>query len=78
LKAVILCGGLCTRLGNLTLNCLKPLLKFKNLNIIEWQIKSLKNVGVDEILINIHYLGDQIKDYLGDGKRYSIKIKYVF
>jgi len=78
LKAVILCGGLGTRLGNLTQNCPKPLLKFKNLSIIEWQIKSLKDVGVDEILINIHYLGDQIRDYLGDGKRYSIKIKYVF
>jgi len=78
LKAVILCGGLGTRLGKLTNNCPKPLLKFRNKSIVEWQILSLKKVGVDEILINLHYLGEKIKNYLGNGNKFSIKIKYFY
>ena len=78
MKAVILCGGLGKRLGELTKNCPKPLLKFKNKSIVEWQILNLKRVGVNEIFINLHYLGDQIKDYLGDGRKFSIKINYLF
>ena len=68
MKAVILCGGLGTRLGKLTSNCPKPLLKFRNKSIVEWQILSLKKAGVSEILINLHYLSEQLKNYLGNGK----------
>ena len=78
MKAVILSGGLGTRLGHLTKNCPKPLLKIQNLSIIEWQIISLKKVGVNELLINLHYLAENIKDYLGDGTKFDIKIKYIF
>lgn len=78
MKAVILCGGLGTRLRILTKNCPKPLLKFQNLSITEWQILRLKDVGVDEILINLFYLGDQIKNYLGNGDRFSVKIRYMY
>lgn len=78
MKAVILCGGLGTRLGKLTSNCPKPLLKFRNKSIVEWQILSLKKAGVSEILINLHYLSEHLKNYLGSGKKFSIKIKYLY
>ena len=60
MKAVILCGGLGSRLSEYTKNCPKPLLKVNQLSIIEWQIISLKKVGVTEILINLHYLAEQV------------------
>ena len=78
MKAVILCGGFGKRLGKLTSNCPKPLLKFNNRSIIEWQILNLKKVGVNEIFINLHYLSERIKDYLGNGNKFSIKINYLF
>lgn len=78
MKAVILCGGFGKRLGKLTSNRPKPLLKFNNRSIIEWQILNLKKVGVNEIFINLHYLSERIKDYLGNGNKFSIKINYLF
>ena len=78
MKAVILCGGFGKRLGKLTSNCPKPLLKFNNRSIIEWQILNLKKVGVNEIFINLHYLSEQIRDYIGNGSKFSTKINYFF
>ena len=78
MKAVILCGGFGKRLGKLTTNCPKPLLKFNNRSIIEWQILNLKKVGVNEIFINLHYLSEQIRDYIGNGSKFSTKINYFF
>lgn len=78
MKAVILCGGLGSRLSEYTKNCPKPLLKVNQLSIIEWQIISLKKVGVTEILINLHYLAEKVMEYLRDGKHLGVKIKYIF
>ena len=78
MKAVILSGGLGSRLGNLTKNCPKPLLKIRHLSIIEWQILCLKKAGVTEVLINLHYLGNQIQECLGNGTQFGIKIKYIY
>ena len=78
MKAVILCGGLGSRLSEYTKDCPKPLLKVNQLSIIEWQIISLKKVGVTEILINLHYLAEQVIEYLKDGKHLGVKIKYIF
>ena len=78
MKAIILSGGIGSRLGHLTTNCPKPLLKINNLTIIEWQIRALKKIGVGEILINTHYLADKITRYLRDGVHLGVKIKYIY
>ena len=36
----------------------------------------LKSAGFDQIIINTHYLADQIEDYIGDGTKFDLKIKY--
>jgi len=76
-KALILCGGKGTRLRPLTYEIPKPLLPVKGKPILEHQIILLKKFGVENIILSIGYLGDQIKNYFGDGSKWGVKINYV-
>ena len=76
MKAFILAAGFGTRLKDLTKDFPKPLLKVKGKSLIEWNILKLKRAGFDQIIINTHYLADQIEDHIGDGTKFDLKIKY--
>lgn len=75
--AVILAGGRGTRLGKLTLKTPKPLVALAGHPIIERQILFLKREGVGEIWILSGYLGNQIKDFVGDGRKYGLRIHHI-
>lgn len=75
-KAVILAGGKGTKLRPYTYEIPKSLLPIKGKPLLEYIIENLKNNGITEIIICIGYLGEKIKEYLGDGKRYGVKIIY--
>jgi MurNAc alpha-1-phosphate uridylyltransferase len=62
MKAMILAAGLGSRLRPFTNKLPKPLLKIGSVTLIERSLNNLKKLGVDEFIINISYLGDQIKD----------------
>ncbi len=76
MKAMILAAGRGKRMGALTEKTPKPLLKVGNYCLIEWQIIRLERAGFKELVINLGYLGKQISDYLGDGRRYGVTIDY--
>lgn len=76
LKVLLLAAGFGKRLGQLTQNCPKPLLPLGSHRIIDFALWQLKVVGLTEITINLHYLGQQISDYLGDGSSRGLKITY--
>jgi len=63
-KAMILAAGFGKRLHPLTLEKPKPLLKIGNETLLSNTLKFLKLFGIKEIVINIHYLGEQIIDYI--------------
>lgn len=75
--AVIMAGGKGERLRPLTDSVPKPMLKIGDKPIIEHNIDRLIQYGIDEIFISINYLGDQIKNYFGDGNRKGISIQYI-
>lgn len=77
MRAVILCAGFGTRLGDLTQECPKPLLKIGSQSILERQILSLKKIGVKNIYINLHYLAEQIVKKIGDGSRLGVEVEYL-
>ena len=64
MKAMIFAAGKGTRLKPLTDHTPKALVKVNGIPMIELVIKKLINIGVTEIIINIHYLGDQIIKFL--------------
>jgi MurNAc alpha-1-phosphate uridylyltransferase len=72
-KAMILAAGFGKRLHPLTLKCPKPLLKVGNETLLSNTIKFLTHLGLEEVVINVHYLSDQIINYIDSGK-FKIKI----
>ena len=75
-KAVIIAGGKGTRLAPLAKNIPKALIKIGKKPLIEHQIALLKRYEVKEIWILLGYLGDQIREYLQDGKKWNVNIYY--
>ena len=73
---VILSAGHGTRMLPLTKNTPKPLLKIGDLSLIEHHLISLKKLGFENIVINIAYLGHQIRDTLLGGEKYQLNIQY--
>ena len=76
-QAVIVCGGLGTRLGNITKKTPKPLIKIKGITIIEYIIKYLSRFGIKEILLLCGYKGSQFKKKFHNKSKYGIKIRCI-
>ena len=76
MKAMILAAGYGTRLRPLTLSLPKPLLLVGGRPLLVWNLMLLKQHGITEALINLHYRGDQIVEALGDGSRYGMRLAY--
>ncbi|SHH26893.1 HAD-IIIA family hydrolase [Thermosipho atlanticus] len=75
-QAVILAGGLGTRLRSIVKDVPKPMAKIGKRPFLEYQIYLLKKVGITNILILIGYKGSIIKDYFKDGREFGISITY--
>ena len=72
--ALILCAGFGKRLNPLTLETPKPLLKIKNITILENCINLISKLGIKKILINTFHLGDQINEFIKT-KNFEVDIK---
>jgi len=76
MKAMILCAGYGKRLHPLTLNCPKPLLKIGDETLLSNSLKFLEKFGIKQVVINVHYLGEQIIDYINKNK-FNLSISVV-
>ena len=76
MKAVILAGGLGTRLKPFTEAIPKPLLPIGEKSVLEIQIQNLAKYGFNEIYIATNYKADYVESFIGDGKRHGVKIKF--
>ena len=72
-KAIILSAGYGKRLNPMTLSKPKPLLKINKKTLLENTIHILEKFGIEEIIINTHYLSDQISTFINN-KKFSSKI----
>ena len=70
---MILAAGVGKRMQPITLKIPKPLIQIGNKNLLDRAIELLINHGVEEIVINVHHLADQIKDFINK-KNYKAKI----
>ena len=77
MRAMILAGGLSTRLYPLTKQVPKPLVPVAGLPNAIHVIRYLVSHGYDEIAINVHYLADMIVAALGDGSAYGARLEYL-
>lgn len=74
MKAVILAGGLGTRLRPFTEVIPKPLLPIGEKAVLEIQIEHLKKCGFSEIFLATNYKASYIENFFGDGSRYGVKL----
>jgi len=77
MKAVILAGGLGTRLRPLTYKKPKPMLPLGGKPMLEHLIKWIKKNNVKEIVLCTSYLHKTIENYFGNGKKFGISIEYA-
>jgi len=78
LECMIMAGGRGKRLSPLTDTIPKPMLLLGDKPIIEHNIDRLIAFGIQKIYISVKYLGEQIKDYFGDGSSKGISIEYIW
>lgn len=74
MKAVILAGGLGTRLRPFTEIIPKPLLPVGEKAVLEIQIEHLRSHGFDEVILATNYKSEYIENFFGDGSRYGITL----
>lgn len=74
MKAVILAGGLGSRLKPFTEIIPKPLLPIGEKSVLEIQIDRLKKYGFKEIILATNYKSDYIEKFFGDGSQYGVKL----
>ncbi len=74
MKAVILAGGLGSRLKPFTEVIPKPLLPIGKKSVLEIQIGRLKKFGFDEIFLATNYKSEYVENFFGDGSRYGVKL----
>jgi NDP-sugar pyrophosphorylase family protein len=75
MKAVILAGGLGTRLRPFTEIIPKPLLPIGEKAVLEIQIENLKKYGCNEVFLATNYKSDYIENFFGDGTKYGVKLR---
>ena len=76
MKAMILAAGRGERMRPLTDTTPKPLLQVGREPLIGWHLRHLAAAGIQEIVINHAWLGQQIEDTLGNGTTYGVHITY--
>jgi histidinol-phosphate phosphatase family protein len=75
-QAVILCGGLGTRLRPFTNNLPKPMVTVNGKPFLFYLLEQLSGQGISKFLLLTGYLGEKIYEYFGDGSKYGWEIAY--
>lgn len=74
--AMILAAGRGERMRPLTDHTPKPLLKVRGKPLIQYHLEKLAALNVQRVVINYHWLGEQIEQQLGDGRQFGLDIQY--
>tara|TARA_B100000686_G_scaffold5486_1_gene5532 strand:+ start:2010 stop:2702 length:693 start_codon:yes stop_codon:yes gene_type:complete len=77
MKAIILAGGLGTRLRPYTNSLPKPMLPLGGKPILEHLIHWVKKNGITEIILCVSYKRKKIENYFKNGKKFDVKIEYA-
>ena len=71
-------GGYGKRMGCLTRDTPKPMLKVNGKPMLEYIIANAEAHGLMDITISIHFQQEKITDYFGDGSKFDVSIEYIY
>lgn len=77
MKAMILAAGLGTRMRPLTHLLAKPVLPVMNRPLLHWTLAHLRRAGVREVVINTHHLPKTVRDAVGNGGAFGLRVTYA-
>lgn len=75
---MVLAAGLGTRLRPLTEGIPKCLAPLAGRPLIDWTLRWLASFGISECMINLHYFPEKVRDFVGDGSQYGLKVQYSY
>lgn len=78
MQAVILAGGLGTRMHPETLLVPKILLEVAGRPFVEWQLERLRSAGFERVLFCVGHLGERVEAEVGDGARFGVEARFAF
>jgi len=76
-RAIIMAGGMGTRLMPLTENMPKPMLPIGDKPMLEHIISQLKDAGIRQVHLATHHLSEQIKEHFQEGQEHEMRIDYL-
>ena len=76
MRAMILAAGRGERLRPITDDIPKPLVEVRGQSLLERHLEHVRNAGITEVVINIDWLGDKIRDCVGTGDRFGLGVAY--
>lgn len=78
MQAVLLAGGLGTRLRSVVSDRPKPMALVDGKPFMEYVIMQLKKYGIDEIIFAVGYKGSMVEEYFKDGRKLGVKVSYAY
>ncbi len=75
-RAMVLAAGKGTRLAPLTDTLPKPLMPIAGTPLLAHILAFLRAGGIDDVVINLHHLGERIEEAIGDGARFGLRVRY--
>ena len=74
----VLAGGLATRLRPITHTIPKSMVEVAGEPFVAHQLRQLAREGVERVVFCIGHLGEQIRDFVGSGQRFGLRVDYAF
>lgn len=76
MKAMVLCAGLGTRMGELTQDVPKPMLPVAGHPLLAYVLGHLKQQSITHLVLNLHFRPEVIRGHFGDGARWGLELAY--
>ena len=76
MQAAVLAGGLGTRLRPITDKVPKAMVPVNGRPFLEYEVDLLRNSHVDDLVLCLGYLGEQVEEHFGDGRRFGVRMRY--
>lgn len=77
MRALVLCAGFGTRLGELTRETPKPMLPVGDDALVGHTLRHLAALGFTDVAINLHFKPEVVEAHVGDGSRYGLRVTYA-
>jgi len=75
-QLVILAGGFAKRLGLITEQIPKALVKINDIPFVDWQLSLLARKGIKKVIFCVSHKSEMIESHIGEGSRFNLEVKY--